>query len=201
MQNKMLAFLREQEMLQSGDTVICAVSGGDRNLGIVTDSKYGFRGVERDGHAVLYSTLINTATSPDPYPERGIHEIVLHVGLLSTHSADAVKTAHSVNRPMTPVSASYHKGILPPAGTFFSFDAPDAMVSSVNCNDDGSITVRMYSLSDQESCAVLYTQRSPVSAEAVDLFGAAVPGDCAVNDDCVTVTLPPRGIVSVKIGF
>ena len=184
-----------------GQSMICAVSGGARNLGIITDSKYGFRGVERDGHAVLYSTLINTATSPDPYPERGIHEIVLHIGLLAAKPADAVRTAHSHNRPMTPVSASYHKGTLPPAGTFFRIDAPDAMVSSVTNNDDGSITVRMYSLSDQESCAVLYTQRSPVSAEAVDLFGAAVPGECAVNDDCVTVTLPPRGIVSVKIGF
>ena len=102
---------------------------------------------------------------------------------------------------MTPVSASYHKGTLPPAGTFFRIDAPDAMVSSVTNNDDGSITVRMYSLSDQESSAVLYMQRSPASAETVDLLGAAVPGDCAVNDDCVTVTLPPRGIVSVKIGF
>lgn len=35
MQNKMLAFLREQEMLQSGDTVICAVSGGGDSVAML----------------------------------------------------------------------------------------------------------------------------------------------------------------------
>jgi len=179
---------------------ICAVSGGERNLGIITDSKYGFRGVGRDGHAVLYSTLINSATSPDPYPERGIHEIVLHVGLLAAKPADAVKTAHSHNRPMTPVSASYHKGTLPPTGTFFTIDTSDAMVSSVINNDDGSITVRMYSLSDAETVAHITASQAPICAKMADLLDEPI-GDCVIDGGMVLVSIPPKGIVSLRLYF
>ncbi len=35
MQNKLLAFLREQQMLQAGDRVICAVSGGADSVALL----------------------------------------------------------------------------------------------------------------------------------------------------------------------
>ena len=184
-----------------GQSYICALGAGKENLGIITDSKYGFRGIERDGHAVIYSTLINTATSPDPYPERGIHEIVLNIGLMSDNAADRARYAHIVNRSLTPISASSHTGILPHTGTFITVDAPDAMISSVNNDDDGSITVRLYSLSDTESHAKISSLKTPISAEIVDLFGNSVEGECTTLDNCVFVTIPSSGIVSLKIGF
>ena len=184
-----------------GQSYICALGAGHENIGIITDSKYGFRGVEKNGHAVLYSTLINTATSPDPYPERGIHEIVLNVGMMSSDAADRAHYAHSVNRPLTAVSASSHSGTLAPVGTLISVDAPQAMVSSINSEDDGGITVRLYSLSDETSDACIKAFRPAVSAECVDLLGAPMTGECTVSEGCASVRLPPRGIVSVKMMF
>ena len=53
-----------------------AAAVGEGNVPvIVTDCKYGYR---LDRHELI-ATLINTASGPDPYPERGIHAIELYV--------------------------------------------------------------------------------------------------------------------------
>ena len=50
------------------------LSGG-RVVALASDCKYGFRLAK----GKLYCTLINVSENPDPYPERGIHEISLYI--------------------------------------------------------------------------------------------------------------------------
>ena len=178
-----------------GNSYICAASPEGDNAGIIADSKYGFRGVKRDGHAVLYATLINTAVNPDPYPERGIHNIALTVGCFSPCPAQMERTALSAVRPMTYISTGSHKGELPMTGTFCKIDCKGGVPSAVYAEDD-ALFVRVYSVSDEAQ--PLTIDAGAKEAELVDLYGAKT-GECAVEDGAAKTTLPPHCIVTVKI--
>ncbi|MBR4959924.1 MAG: alpha-mannosidase, partial [Clostridia bacterium] len=130
-----------------GNSYVCAGAASGDNAGIIADCKYGFRAVHRDGHAVLYSTLINTAVNPDPYPERGVHDITLSVGLFSDDPAKMALTALSAVRPMAYLSTGSHKGDLPMTGTFCTVDCAGGVPSAVYA-EDGALFVRVYSVSD-----------------------------------------------------
>ena len=177
-----------------GNSYVCAVGDG-ANAGIIADCKYGFRAVQRDGHAVLYATLINTAVNPDPYPERGIHDITLSIGVFSPDPAQMELTALSAVRPMAYLSTGSHKGDLPMSGTFCRI-ACDGGVPSAVYAEDGALFARVYSVSDKEE--KLTVSAGAKEAELVDLYGAKV-GECAVEDGAAKAVLPAHGIVTVKM--
>ena len=180
-----------------GNSYICAGAEAGDNVGIVADCKYGFRAVKRDGHAVLYATLINTAVNPDPYPERGIHNITLSLGLFSPCPAEMALTALSAVRPMTYISTGSHSGDLPMADTFCRIDCTGGVPSAVYA-EDGALFVRVYSVSDTEEELVI--DAGAKDAVLVDLYGAAV-GECAVADGKAKTALPAHGIVTVKMNI
>ena len=178
-----------------GNSYICAASPAGDNAGIIADCKYGFRGIKRDGHAVLYATLINTAVNPDLYPERGIHNIALTVGCFSPCPAQMELTALSAVRPMTYISTGSHKGEMPMAGTFCRIDCRGGVPSAVYAAED-ALFVRVYSVSDEAQ--PLTIDAGAKEAELVDLYGAKT-GECAVEDGVAKTTLPPHCIVTVKL--
>ena len=171
--------------------------GGAYVTGIVTDSKYGFRGTAEDGRAVLLSTLINSATSPDPYPERGIHEIGLNVGLLPACPVEREYAATAMNRPMTAVSAGVHSGTLPAAGTLLKACADTGVLSAV-CAEGDTLTARFYSVSDKEGVMTVDVGRPVKDACLTDLTGKKT-GDCAVNGTVVTAPLPPHAVGQIAV--
>lgn len=163
---------------------------------IVTDSKYGFRGIVRDGQAVLISTLINTATNPDPYPERGIHEITLALGLFPDQPAKMERAAESAVRSLTPVSTGSHPGDLAPEGRFLDIDAPESVVSAVYA-DENAMYIRAYAVSDAPTALTVHTG-AVKDACLVNLAGEIV-GSCRTDGGDVSAELPPHGIVTLKI--
>lgn len=181
-----------------GLSYITAVQGDDRkNVGIITDCKYGFRGYTRDGHANLISTLINTSTSPDPYPERGIHEINLAIGIFDSCPVAMEKTALSANRTMSAVSTGSHAGTLPPTGTFLSVDAPSAITSAVFAEED-KLHVRLYSYADEETSVTIDPKLSIRGAYVSNLMGEKI-ADAVVTDSKVTAVIPAKSIIAVSM--
>ena len=178
-----------------GNSYICAGAESGDNMGMVADCKYGFRAVKRDGHAVLYATLINTAVNPDPFPERGMHDITLSIGLFSPDPAETQKAALSAVRPMAYLSTGSHKGDLPMSGTFCTVDCTGGVPSAVYA-EDGALFVRVYSVSDRAE--ELTIAAGAKEAALVDLYGTVV-GECAVEDGKAKTTLPAHGIVTVKM--
>ena len=166
--------------------------------GITADSKYGYRALCKDGHAVLESTLLNTSDFPDPYPERGIHEITLHLGLFENDAAAMEKKALSYNRPVTPISTGSHKGTLPPTGSFMQYDAPGAVITAM-WPEDGKLCVRMLSLSDKPTTVSLCRDGAR-SAEVVDMSGNTI-GSATVKNGKITTVIAPKCLVCVKISF
>jgi alpha-mannosidase len=164
-------------------------------IGIVTDSKYGFRGTAEDGRATLLSTLINSATSPDPYPERGIHEITLTLGLLSACPVEREYAAAAFNRPMTPVSAGQHKGTLPAAGTLLRASADTGVLSAVFADGD-KITARFYSVSDKPGTMVFDPGKPVRAAYLTDLNGRKT-GECSADGTVLTAVLAPHAVAQI----
>ena len=180
-----------------GLSYIAAVGDGERTPAIVTDCKYGFRGTVKDGNAVLISTLINTATNPDPYPERGIHEITLSVGLFPSDDVGMELAARSANRPMAPVSTGSHKGTLPASGTFLKYNAPTGILSSVSA-DENRMTLRFYSVSDADG-AVTVDAGLPVSEAYCEKLSGERTGNCTVSGNAVTAALPAHTILQMVL--
>jgi len=178
-----------------GNAYVCAMASSGDNMGIAADCKYGFRAVKRDGNAVLYATLINTAVNPDPFPERGMHDISLFIGLYSPNPAETEKAVLSAIRPMAYLSTGSHKGDLPLSGSFCTVDCEGGVTSAVYA-EDGALFVRVYSVSDE--ARELTIDAGAKEAALVDLYGTVI-GECAVVDGKAVTTLPAHGIVTVKM--
>ncbi|MDR2617341.1 MAG: hypothetical protein LBC62_00600, partial [Treponema sp.] len=82
-----------------GQQYAAAVYGKDA-AALVTDCKYGYRYCE----GVLSATLINTASSPDPYPERGEHAVKLWVALGESEPKVLQEAAGDLCRDLSIVS-------------------------------------------------------------------------------------------------
>ncbi len=186
-----------QHQDRPGHGFITAETAGVSHVGIAADCKYGFRGYNQDGRATLISTLINTATSPDPYPERGIHDITLSIGMFSADPVTRLQQAQALERTLTPVSATSHTGILPADGTALAVSAPGATVSAVY-GQNGSLYVRLYSVTGSESPVTLCPGVPVKAASLVDLYGAELAALAPVGDK-VTAAVPAYGIVTVKM--
>lgn len=191
------AIRRDAEQDRPGLSYIAAVSDEKEYVGIVSDCKYGFRGITRDGKAVMISTLINTAVNPDPYPERGIQDIVLNIGLYPACPAQREREVQSAVRTLTPISVGSHKGTLPANGTFLKVDAPAAVVSAVFA-EDNTLSVRLYSVSGEETQVTLEPGCDVKAAACVDLYGKKL-ADCAVDANKVTVKIPAYSMTTVRM--
>ena len=180
-----------------GLSYIAAVSGDGYNACIVTDYKYGFRG-RKNGQ--LISTLINTANYPDPYPERGIQEFALHVGILPADSAEAEAEAVKLNHPIVYQPVLPHKGSLESSGKLFESKTEAIVISAVAPSDDGAgLIIRMYDPTGKSGHAEFTFNREIIKAYAVDLFEKEVSGDVSVDGKKVSVNVPHNGIITVKI--
>lgn len=182
-----------------GLSYITAHTDDEYNAAIITDCKYGFRGHMNGDNAVLVSTLINSATSPDPYPERGIHEITLSVGLIPSDAAKAELTALSANRPFTPVSAAAHEGKLPAAGTFLKVDTSVAVPSAVFGNGEYTV-VRFYSVKNEDG-TVSVDFGKPVSEAFMSALDGTKTGECTVEGSVVSFVLGANNIGAVSVKF
>ena len=187
----------EQEV--PGNSFALALSGEDKSAGIVSACKYGYR-CRADG--TLISTLINTATSPDKYPERGIHKIVFHVGIFDSKPKAIKEGAESLLHPLTYVSTTSHQGTLTPSGQFMRWDAPGAVISAVSRSDDQkALIVRLVSHSDAESAFALYFNDTPIRATLVDYLDRTIDGTLTINERTVSGPIAPATVQTIKIEF
>lgn len=168
---------------------------GEHNPAIITESKYGYRG-SREG--VLTATFINTATNPDPYPERGIHKINFAVGLFAHCPTCMEKAATAINNALTYQPTASHKGELPSEGALLNCDCMGAVISSVSgCGC--CLNVRMYSVADTEKPVSLSFIKPVKAAYFTDVLGGRLDGEVKINGEGVKFTIAPHSVATVKI--
>jgi alpha-mannosidase len=165
-----------------------------RVLVLGSDCKYGFRLSRGD----LFATLINTAYNPDPYPERGIHDITLFLLAANGSPAELARQTDAILNPLQYVTNTAHGGTLPTTAGFLKTEGETAVFSSVS-QKNGKLTLRVYE-SEGKLCPVSITPRGSISgAQLTDLFGKALDLPVEADGNTVRFTLRPYTTVQVQI--
>jgi len=166
----------------------------DSVVALMTDTKYGYR-LWEDAASV---TLIRSAYNPDPYPERGIHNI--RIGVSVGAVADVRAKSSAFLHPIAFTTAMPGEGRLSLSGSILSVDG-EVEVSCVKNAEDGQGTaVRLYNVGDQDADAVLRFCRQAVRAMLTDSNEIPI-GAAAIVDGAVKVTVPAYGVVTLVAYF
>lgn len=173
----------------------CAAEQLDgRVLALVSDCKYGFRLSRGD----LSVTLINTSYGPDPYPERGIHDIQLFLLAAEPDGAALARETDICLNPLQYVTGTVHEGILPATAGLLAVEGSSAIVSGVAMRNQ-KLSVRIYE-AEGSTCPVTVTLgTAPKNAIVTDLFGSSLDIPILCNENTVTFTLPPYTTAQLQI--
>lgn len=165
-----------------------------RALVLASDSKYGYRG-ESDA---LSLTLINSAVSPDPYPERGIHHITLWLGIGTGDAQDTQLLTDEMNHRLIYQPGNAHKGTLPACCGLVELTGGAAAVTSVQMQD-GALMVRGYETSGADGEVRLKVNARVISAQLVDLSECGAKGAARVEGQDIVLPVRGSGVWAVKV--
>lgn len=177
-------FRKSQEIDMPSQTYAAAVLSNERALAIVSDCKYGFRLAKNN----LYCTLINVAEHPDPYPERGIHEISLFLLATDAVASTLRRDADICLNPLQNVSVTRHEGTMAPSGRFIEVDSESVVLSSI-IERDGKLALRFFETDGKTSDVTVKLSDKVSSAELCDIFGKKIAVDVSVSNDTIKFTL------------
>ena len=172
-----------------------AVNHTESSAIIISDSKYGFRGSGK----TLGLSLINSATSPDPYPEFGIHHITIWTGCIRADEKRAEDMADAFNHSILYQTSNSHPGTLPLENSLFSFDSENAVLSAVLQTRAGELLIRFYEVKGTKGKASLKFSKPVASAEMVNLAGRKTGEPIAVQGNVVSCEVEPHCLCEVKI--
>ena len=163
-------------------------------VAIIADTKYGFRHFGNEGQV----TLLRNAYNPDPYSDRGIHNIRLGVAACRTEDID--KIASTLLHPLPYVSGACHKGSLPTDSAALTVDG-NVRVSSVKGAEDGKGTVvRVYDVSGNSGEVTMNFAKELEAAFVTDT-NEKILSQLPTFGNAVKLTVPACSVVTVKCIF
>lgn len=162
---------------------------------LISDSKYGYRGVDN----ALALSLINSSTSPDPYPERGIHHISLWLGISNGDPKQTEDMATLCNHKMFYQPSNSHHGTLPMEDSLLVVDSDSVVVSAVLPAEDGALLIRGYETAGKEGTIKINLKEKPVAAVATNLFEKELPAEIRLEEYIVTLNVEPYSLFEAKI--
>lgn len=164
------AVYREPQHLDLPGLQYAAAVQENRLLAIVSDCKYGYRGTENN----LACTLINATYSPDPYPERGVHEIRFSVGVFENNPKAMEENAFLLNHKVHYQSGTVQKGILKKEDSFLQAELGTAVLSGISVQQ-GEMTVRLFETNGQDTKVQLHSTLLKLNkAVCCDLLGREI---------------------------
>lgn len=188
------ALYREPNHIDLPGLQYAAAQDGERLLGLVSDSKYGYRGTED----CLTCTLINATYSPDPYPERGIHEIRLSVGVFANDPKEMEEEAFRLNHAVPYQSGSVHKGSLGKQDSFLQAELGTAVLSGISVQA-GFATVRLFETNGADTKITLRSGALNVKAAVCcDLLGQETGHAAERLEDGITLPLRAHECLMLK---
>lgn len=165
-------------------------------LGIVSDCKYGYRGTGSS----LSLSLIHSTRGPDPYPERGIHQINLFVGVWPNEPADMAGTAFRLTHAVPYQSGKAQPGPLQKTGAFLKADLGTAVFAGLKTLN-GQVLVQLYE-ADGKSTQVKFSGKVPFQKSCrCDLMGNPLDTAVKAADNRVSWELKPYESIALLISF
>ncbi|MBQ1222937.1 MAG: hypothetical protein IIX84_01495, partial [Oscillospiraceae bacterium] len=159
---------------------------------LTADTKYGFR---NDGKTLSVS-LIRASSDPDPYPELGIHDIRLGVGVCEGKEDVLMGNAARINRGVAVCSVKPHVGSLAPKGSLVSVRGAELSALKVS-QKDGKTVVRVYNPTEKSVTAKIELLRRPSGAWIADSLEREQTAAEIVGNGA-EVKLVPYGMATIK---
>lgn len=173
-----------------------AVREQGEGLMMMSDCKYGYRG---EG-STLGLTLLNSSTSPDPYPERGIHQFVIGLTACADRPAAAENKATAFCHGVQYQSNSIHPGTLPAEKQLVTLESETAVLSAV-WMEGTEMRVRLYETGGKASRGVFHLEDKVAGAQICDGLGDPLEGKAEVNGTTVCFTSQPYQLMEIHITF
>ena len=175
----------------------CAALRADGSaLALIPDTKYGYRATED----ALSVSLINTSNYPDPFPDRGMHQINIALAIGQADTRELTETAAHFNHPAYYVSGGAHPGSLPLDHSFLRLEAESTVLSAVLPEGDGLI-LRFRELAGHDDRITLRFHKAPTHVTATNLDGIVLPSDAAVSGHDVTLTAKAHSLGQLSVRF
>ena len=179
-----------------GNTFAYAKFRDDLGLFVITESKYGYRGLEDS----LSLTLLRSTSYPDTHPETGVHYFSFRIGYGNVK--DALRESKQFNNPMDVVSGPINQvGKLDARQSFINKDNPNIMVSAVkNSEKEDGVIIRMYSISDKNE-DVNFTFAANIESACKTDYLERVVQKLEYNQNAVSLSVPPYKVVTLKVSL
>jgi alpha-mannosidase len=183
-----------------GNSFIMAIPDCDctKPLMLVTDTKYGFRGVNNS----LAVDLIRSSIDPDPSPEDGIHRVRIGVGIIdSLCNKDVFKASSRFIHPISFISGTAHNGTLPKEAKMMTLEG-DVKCSAVKTPEDGDgLIIRLYDANGKGGKVTISFPKAIKCAKLTDLTEVKNLGTVAIENDKLSFNLGAFEIGTVMVCF
>jgi alpha-mannosidase len=192
----------EQNIDMPGNSYAVALpdSADELPLMLVTDTKYGFRTMNR----AMAVNLIRSSYDPDPYPEYGIHHMAVGVAIpddLDNKTLSKIRDefVHQVSF----ISGTKHEGTLPLDASMFKLSG-DVILSAVKTAEDSAdgktVIIRLYDANGKGSTAKLDFAQDIEKACMVDLNENKVK-TLSISGNTVSADVPAFEVLTVAVEF
>lgn len=160
----------------------------------------GYLGARRD-----LTTIIGGAGPSFPTPEAQLQQSITYRLALYSHNQswqkdEVWRQATNFLTPPRAITADKHTGTHPAQASGISITGQNAILSAIKqAENRESLIVRLYNPTMTETTATITLPVQPLSAEYATLQEESL-GSIFINDDHgITVTIPPKKIISVRI--
>jgi len=168
------------------------VNNDGKSLFIVTDSKYGFRGIDNSGAV----TLIRSSTEPDPYPEFGKHNIKIGVGIGCC--CEIPEAVEAFKHPISFASNNKHGGSLALEGKLFTA-SDNVAITAVKSAEECGTVLRVSNPKCGEANAAITFTKAVKCAALVDITEKHIVSECKVDGNTVTFDVPAFSMVTLLV--
>jgi len=164
------------------------------SIGIVTDTKYGYRFWKNCGSV----NLVRNAYYPDPYSDSGIHNI--HIGIMVAQNSKMKELSSCFNHPLCFTPATKHKGVLPLENSLLGIEGNVQISCVKNSEDNAGITVRLYDVTGVEQTVKLAFAKAVTKAYITDSNENIISKATVLNGK-VQLEVEPNSVVTVVVNF
>lgn len=164
-------------------------------LMLTSDCKYGYRASEN----YLDINMIRSSYTPDLYPEAGIHQFEIGIGISGSGAwtdlrEQAVRFAH----PIYCYSNTAHKGMLPQTGSFLKVSGKVSVAAVKNCEDDRKACLIRLINGDKSAAQVNISIPQMAGAQLADTNEHIIK-ELQIEDHSVNISIPAGKVASVVV--
>ena len=191
---------KQHDMPGNSYAVSLPQTNEDLPVMLATDSKYGFRTADNS----ISVNLIRSSYDPDPYPEYGVHHMVIGVAIPDDLQNQTLsKIRDELVHPTAYISGTKHTGELPLAASLFKLSG-DVILSAVKTAEDSkdgkTIIIRLYDANGKGSTATLDFAKEIAKASVVDL-NEIYKKPLKINGSSVSLDVPAYEVITISAEF